>query len=64
MLVVALLVTSHLLLASLLTQAATNLPAVLRSNVTAAVPPVTQPATPPEMPPVPLGARSSITFFR
>ena len=64
MLVVALLVTSHLRPASLLVQAATNLPAGPRSNSAATVPPASDPETPLDMPPIPLGARSSISFFR
>jgi len=64
MLVAALLGATHLLTALLQGQAATNLPAVPRSNSTATVPPVNEPETLPEMPPVPLGSRSSITFFR
>jgi hypothetical protein len=63
-LVVALLASSHLLPVSLRAQAATNLAAAPRSNSAAMVPPMSEPETTPEVPPVPLGARSSITFFR
>lgn len=64
MLVVALLASSHLLPVSLRAQAAANLPAVPRSNSAATLPPAREPETAPEVPPIPLGARSSITFFR
>jgi hypothetical protein len=64
MLVAALLGASYLLGAWLLAQAAANPPDVTRSNSAAAVPPVSEPETLPEMPPVPLGPRSPVTFFR
>ena len=63
-LVTALLVASHLLPVSLLAQAATNLTGATRSKVAATVSPVSEPEPPFVTPPVPLGARSSITFFR
>jgi hypothetical protein len=64
MLVVAVLATSHLLPVSLRARAATNSPAVPRSNSAATVPLVSEPESAREVPPIPLGARSSITFFR
>jgi hypothetical protein len=64
MIVVALLSASYLLPASLLAQAAANPPDATRSNSAAAVPLVSEPETLPEMPPIPLGARSPISFFR
>ena len=64
MLVAALLGASHLLPAWLLAQEATNPPAATRSNSAAVVPLVREPETLPEMPPVPLGPRTPITFFR
>lgn len=64
MLVAALLGASHLLPAWLLAQEAANPPAATRSNSAAVVPLVREPETLPEMPPVPLGPRTPITFFR
>ena len=63
-LVVALLGASHLLSAWSLAQEAANSPAATRSNSAAAVPLVSEPETLPEMPPVPLGPRTLISFFR
>jgi hypothetical protein len=60
----ALLGASYLLSASLLGQAATNPPAVTGSSSAAAVPPVSEPAASAELPPLPPGGRSPITFFR
>jgi hypothetical protein len=64
LLVAALLGASLLLLALVLAQAAANPPATIRSNSAAAVPTLSEPEAIPEMPPVPLGERSPITFFR
>ena len=64
MLVAALLGAGYLLAAWLLAQAAADPPAATRSNSVAAVPLVGEPEPLRGMPPVPLGPRSLVTFFR
>jgi hypothetical protein len=64
MFVAALLGVTCLLSVLLLALAAANPPATPPSNSAAAVPPLSEPEALSEMPPVPLGERSPITFFR
>ena len=60
----ALIGASQLVPASLLAQGTTNPPAVSRSNSARTVPPVSELEMPIEMPPLPPGELSPITFFR
>ena len=55
---------TSVLAALLLAQAAANPPTATSSNSAAAVSPLSEPDALPETPPVPLGERSPITFFR